>query len=314
MTELGALATRCVPPYQFDLAASYYGLAQMQQAGGDVRGAEETFRRAIAIFSELTAAAPNIPGYQNSLAACYTDLGILQEGTRDLSSAIGSARRANQIRNKLLAARPNDPQRQFETIVSYNNLAGLQQSTHDLAGAEDTLDHAIEIGTKLITPSPNTLDFRNERGRSRGMMAWLHHLHGRHREAEQEFLRALEDQRSLCKQAPRSIRYRQTLSIHLANFSRALRSVSRPDEAVRLIRERRGLWERNFGGLYDVACDLALCLPLIPDPARKQALASEAVEVLRSAIAAGWTNAAHQPRSRLRGGFRDRADFPPFGQ
>ena len=60
-------------------------------------------------------------------------------------------------------------------------------------------------------------------------------------------------------------------------LSKALRSLGHGDEAARITRERIGLVEHDPGELYQAACELALCMPLVRDESRKQALAGERV-------------------------------------
>jgi eukaryotic-like serine/threonine-protein kinase len=297
-----------VSGYQSELASSYHGLARMQQATRQGLAADESYRRAIAVFSKLAVADSSIATYQTNLATCYSDLGALQQAAGQFPSAVASARRAIEIRYRLLSARSDDPLRRCELILSYNNLASVLQSTHDLAASEASLDRAIQIGTQSI-PVPMTLDLRNEIGRSRGMLAWLHHVQGKDALAERELRQTIEDQRPLCRQAPRITRYRQSLITHLGVLARVFLSMNRPDEAFPFIRERKTLAERDFGAIYDVACDLALCVPLIHDPARKRAVSAEAVETLKMAVAAGWHDAAHTSRDPDFASLRDRDDF-----
>jgi hypothetical protein len=58
-----------------------------------------------------------------------------------------------------------------------------------------------------------------------------------------------------------------------------------------------------------MACELALCVLVARDEARQNALAAEAIEALRTAIAAGWTDAAKTGRGSDLARLRDRDDF-----
>ncbi len=58
-----------------------------------------------------------------------------------------------------------------------------------------------------------------------------------------------------------------------------------------------------------MACDLALCISIAPDEASKQALAAEAITTLRTAIAAGWSDAAQTSRDPDLNPLRHRDDF-----
>jgi hypothetical protein len=64
----------------------------------------------------------------------------------------------------------------------------------------------------------------------------------------------------------------------------------------------------NATELYDVACARALCVPLTRGE-QQQALATEAVQTLREAVAAGWNDAAKTRRDPDLAPLRDRDDF-----
>jgi hypothetical protein len=105
------------------------------------------------------------------------------------------------------------------------------------------------------------------------------------------------------------LEYRQLLSEHYTGLAKALRSLGRAEEAAQIVRERRRLWEKNPGELYSVACELALVIPLTGDAARRQALAAEATDTLRAAVAAGWKDARRTSRDPDLAPLRDRDDF-----
>jgi hypothetical protein len=93
----------------------------------------------------------------------------------------------------------------------------------------------------------------------------------------------------------------------LANSLVALRRV---DEAVEATRERVKLWPgNNPDQLYEAACAFALCIPSAGVAARKRAVADEAMGALRTAVAAGYTNAAWMSRDTDLLPLHDRADF-----
>ena len=69
------------------------------------------------------------------------------------------------------------------------------------------------------------------------------------------------------------------------------------------------MWKDNSGELYNVACDLALCVSIARDRDRKQILAAEAVATLRAAVAAGYRDAANTSRDPDLAPLHDRDDF-----
>ncbi len=61
--------------------------------------------------------------------------------------------------------------------------------------------------------------------------------------------------------------------------------------------------------LYIIACELALCIPIVRDETRKQDLAAEAVQVLKKAVAAGWSDAKVTQGEAALQPLGDRDDF-----
>ena len=61
--------------------------------------------------------------------------------------------------------------------------------------------------------------------------------------------------------------------------------------------------------LYTIACILSRCLPLASNAAERDRYAGEALEVLRAAIKAGWSNAAWMARDPDFVPLHDRPEF-----
>jgi hypothetical protein len=90
--------------------------------------------------------------------------------------------------------------------------------------------------------------------------------------------------------------------------SRSGLELNQPAEAIRVTREWAGLSRGNAADLYKVACALALRVPFTRGTPQ-QALAAEAVQILKAAIAAGWNDAGKIRRDPNLAPLRDRNDF-----
>jgi len=99
------------------------------------------------------------------------------------------------------------------------------------------------------------------------------------------------------------------LGKHYVDLARALRARGQADEAAGAIRERIKLWPDNPGELYDAACEFALCVSIARETGAKKKYADEAIAALRTAVAAGWSNAAHTSRDPDLAPLRDRPDY-----
>ena len=87
----------------------------------------------------------------------------------------------------------------------------------------------------------------------------------------------------------------------MKSLAKLQRDVGRPADAAATARERANLWPGHAIHQYNVACELALCIPLVQQgegaPTKKEALrqqlGDEAVEAFRRSMLAGYADAAH---------------------
>ena len=102
--------------------------------------------------------------------------------------------------------------------------------------------------------------------------------------------------------------YRRLLSSHYHKLAQSLRSLGRAHEAIDAMRRRRASGPGDSTELYDVACELSLCVPIVRAE-EKESLAAEAMGALRAAVNAGWSDACHTAQDKNLSPLRDRADF-----
>jgi tetratricopeptide (TPR) repeat protein len=209
----------------------------------------------------------------------------------------------------LAAAQPDVPLYRSALARCHANLGGVQRSAGESRAAEQSCRKAIEIATPLAAATPTDADLQSVLGVSFQTLGLLLLDAGRYREAEGEFRRSIGHQRMAFGRTNQAIEYRRLLSEDYLGLAKALRSLGRAEEAARIARERRRLWEEDPGELYGVACELALVIPLSDATARKRALAAEATDALRAAIAAGWRDALHTSRDPALIPLHDRGDF-----
>jgi hypothetical protein len=110
---------------------------------------------------------------------------------------------------------------------------------------------------------------------------------------------AIAKQRSALEQFPQAAEYREQLGQHYLHLAALQRDLSRPTKAVATSLERRQLWPHNANELYEVARELALCIPLVAkgqaelsaqEHAERQRYADQALETLRQAVREGFAD------------------------
>jgi len=298
-----------VPAYQDGLANSYNGLGVEQHDTGDHTGAADSYRRAIAIRSKLVSARPDVPDYRDGLAKSYSNLSIVQSETGDRTGAAESLPQAIAICSKLVAAQPNVPEYRHGLAGSFSNLSIVQREMGEPKRAEESSRQAVEVQMKLVDAHPDVPGYLSWLGAALDSLGQALEAQDRLVEAERAFHRAIERQRIAFEKTPQVMQYRRFLSNHYGHLARTLRAQARADEAAEVARRQRALWQNNAGEFYNVACELAFCVPIARGEARKRALADEAVTTLRAAVAAGWNDAALTSRDPDLASLHDRDDF-----
>jgi serine/threonine-protein kinase len=117
--------------------------------------------------------------------------------------------------------------------------------------------------------------------------------------------------------APHATTKRRTLSAAYLALAKVQRKTGRPADAAATARERAKLWPGSFFETYNLACDLAQCVPqvgkdkeLTPElQAQRQKYADEAMEALRAAVMLGWNDVARAKINPDLDSLRDRDDY-----
>ena len=111
---------------QLELASAYAQIGKLQWARyyahlGDLDGAWQSQRRALAIREALSARDPNNEQLRLDLSSSYMAVGDLQVARRDLNGALASYHKASRLREELAAANPTAGNRSA-LAVSYQRI------------------------------------------------------------------------------------------------------------------------------------------------------------------------------------------------
>jgi serine/threonine-protein kinase len=297
-----------IPDYKAMLAASYVNLGEVLKDAGDVREAGDSERNAAGLFAELVSAHPGILDYQDGLTAAQAGLAGVLRATGDTRGEIDLLRKAIDLRTKLVTAQPNVLRYQSPLARNYLSLGEALGTAGDPRGSAETYRRAIDLFSKLVLTSPADVEYRSGLGEALGHLGTSLHMQGRDEAAISAIRRAIESQRIAVHKAPQVSQYRRLLSSHYHGLAESLRSLGRVHEAIDAIRRRRASRPEDPTELYDVACELSLCVPIVSG-VEKESLASEAMDALQAAVSAGWSNARHTAGDLNLSPLRDRADF-----
>jgi serine/threonine protein kinase/Flp pilus assembly protein TadD len=312
-----------VAAYQSDLALSHYNLGNLQRDTGRADLAAASYARAIEIHERLARDNPTVTAYQYVLAASHNNLGDLQSATGRGDLAAVSYARALEIFERLARGNPTVAAYQNDLAGSHNNLGGLQADTGraDLAAA--SFARAIEIGERLARGNPTVAAYQNDVAASHDNLGILQAAAGRADLALESHARALEIGERLARDNPTVAEFQAGLAASHNNLGNLHSAAGRADLALesharaleiyeRLARDNPTIaaYQTNVAkSHYLIARALALKSAATSDSKMAKTLADQAMESLRRADAAGWSNWKHAAEDDDLKSLRDRPDF-----
>jgi serine/threonine-protein kinase len=293
---------------QLDLAVSHMNTGNVLSDLGRRAEALASYRRALPIHERLARDNPGVHKFENGLAACLDNIGTKLSAMRRPIEAMASHRRALEIFERLAINHPAVTQFQDDLGMCYMNIGSLNLSMGRPAEALQSFRGGMEVYERLVRDHPSVPNYRSSLGGALNNVAMVEMRRGQWPEARMRLDRAVEHQRAALAVLPRHPVYRHFLRNHLTNLAAVHRALNQPAEAARAVREWADLVRGDPADLYNVACSLALCVPLARGESR-QALANEAVDMLKAAVAAGWSDARHTGRDPDLAALRDRPDY-----
>jgi serine/threonine protein kinase len=301
-----------VTQYRSDLAMSHINVGSVLHATGDRAGALASFEKAIPLLDDLVKMHPKVVKFQRDLATAQNNIGAMSFEQGNRPEALKHYREALAARKRLVEAEPSVAAYRNELASTHHNLGLLLEKNGQSTEAARSLREACSIREKLVAGNPHDLDARINLG-------WSFHQLGEilaradHREdAIDSFRQAADHERSALATAPSAERAHDMLSETLMNLGEAYRADHRATDAAAAALERRTLWPNDPTRLYNVACELAGCLPLLDNPAqhKEQSIYSDAaMEILDQAIARGFRDQSELRNDPNLEPLRSRSDF-----
>jgi tetratricopeptide (TPR) repeat protein len=290
-----------VADHQSTLARSTLNLGRLRMEVDRPVEALAGYERARGIAERLVRDHPAEAEYRALLASIHRSIGWVQMSSNRLADASVSYERARELYEVLVREHPSYSSYRSDLGSSLVDLGTLQILTERQAQSLPLFQRAQALLEELVRDRPIDLGLQNRLAKvidNRGItLAEL----GRLGEAEEAFLAAIARQRAASEKAPQVSQYRRHLSSHYFNLARVRRAAGRPAAAADAALERRAHWPNDPDELYAVACDLALCIPLVDRGrghradewrAEQRKYIDLALETLRQAIRAGYADIA----------------------
>jgi tetratricopeptide (TPR) repeat protein len=266
----------------------------------------------------------NPQGVRLDLAGNNRQIGLLHYRQGRNQEAVRANERAREIFEALARENPDDmefPSHLADILVQLAFIHGVQGRPSE---ALALLHRALEIMEPLAGKNPDVRNFQRQ-------LAHVHKELGRQMRRLQQYSdarRHLEKALSVQERLAQSDPSNQGSASPPATLYRELGWVDRAEgqaaAALRWFEKARAIDERNaatyHAANYDLACDWAICIPLIgwakrddaltpAERAERQRLGDEAIKALRRAIDGGWRNVAHMNKDEDLDSLRERDDF-----
>jgi len=275
-----------VPEYRDGLAKTHGELGTL--LGDQGRGVEAAaaYRRAMTIWAELSAADPTNLGYRRLLAAGHHNLGIMSMHEGRTDEAEREFRLALPVIEKLAKDFPTAVRYRADLAGCYNALGELLRQGRKSAEAEDAIRRAADGFEKLAADFPLVPDYRRELASCYQNLGLLFVLLDRPADAMAQYRKELPIREQLAAQFPNLPRYQLSFAecqIRLGELDRAAASI---DAILTRLKDP--------AVIYDAACALAQASGAAKsDTAAADRYGARAVDVLRQAVACGYTDIAH---------------------
>ncbi len=222
---------------RINMALSCDQLALVEEQLGQLERAEQASQRAIAIWTDLNADAPDVPTYLEGLASSHVLLGNIQRGFGH--DSLRSAQQAIKAYEALVLARPEVPKYQFQLATELLNVAYLQLRAGRISDARNLAIDATNRCVRLANEYPEVIDYADADASSRSILGEVLRDSGDYELAAGKLDEAIELFAERVAQFADVPSYRERLAESL-NLRAQVAALNRDTDKA------RELWERAF--------------------------------------------------------------------
>jgi tetratricopeptide (TPR) repeat protein len=327
--EVLAAESPKVPQIRNDLARSHNNLGLVFMDLGHRPAAEREYRRAIEVQLKLVADSPDVPGFLRELARSHLNLGlVLADDVKRRPEAVAEYRKALEIREKLAYDYPSDPDFRSELARGHNHLGVVLKELKQWPEAEAEYRRALTLRSKLVEEKRDAVEYAADLAGTCVNLGSLMSDRGEPESALPWYARAIATLEPILHANPRQVMARQFLrnahwnraeafsqlgrhALAIADWetalklddganriffnlrrARALARAGQTAKAVAAAAELASAKGARAGVLYDCACIVVLAAAT-PGNANADRQAAQAIDLLKQALAAGYTDIAH---------------------
>jgi non-specific serine/threonine protein kinase/serine/threonine-protein kinase len=207
------------PALQRELAAAYDRVGDVLGKPfaanlGNIKGALESYQKALRIREALVSADPRNPQNRRELADSHRQIGWQ---LRDTETALGHLRQAIAIYGQLVAEYPDDAAARLSLARTYNQFGSALEERAELSGALENERRALALLTELHAAAPRDVEIRRILSITYDYIARSLFLSGDTAAALENNRRTLELRAALASEDPTNATFRRMLAITYQN-------------------------------------------------------------------------------------------------
>jgi tetratricopeptide (TPR) repeat protein len=226
------------------LARNHHNLGQLLRNAGRSADAENSYRRAIAIWAKLANEHPQQRAYRQHLAYAHWDLAAVVTAQKRLPQAEEIYRQALNHWQKLVDHWPDDPWTRNELASSHGLLADLLKTTQRPQEAEKAYGQALALQQQVVTAAPTNAGYRLRVAEWHDRLGELFEGLGRLVQAEQQRRQALAIVEKLASEFATVPDYRWHRGIRYDHLGELLKQAKRPKEAEKALGDAITVWTK----------------------------------------------------------------------
>ena len=295
---------------RLELGLILQNIAGIQKRQGKSDEAIRSIEQALTIESQLAAEGPQSLELRIAMAMAHTALGQLFGGLpAELLPAITAYDQAIELREAVTREHPELAEQSYQLASDLSDLSSLQQKSSQTESAVENLRRALRIFERIDQLYPGVVSYQHGLGTAYNMLSNLEHQRGEREEAFAFAQKARTLLEHLVAENPENAYYRRDLTKSHNILGRLYVQAGDPVEALRSFQRAVDLFESlqelDPQDSYNLACNVALCIPLVGvkkgvqgtaqelskgDQLRRQLYGDRAIEVLRRAANGGFLN------------------------
>ena len=203
------------PATREDAGHAYLRLGQIHSLLGELRAAEQSFRKALKVFERLQADYPRVHAYQHGLIDAMNELARVLVTQKDMAQ-IGEAKslyqQAIELCERLVDESPEDPEARQLLARNYLDLADLLRETGRFDESNAAYERTLSIVEPLKVAYAHVAVYRQLLGKTHRNRGVLLLTNNRRNQAGQALEHARATYQELCDEFPADPRYRHELA------------------------------------------------------------------------------------------------------